>query len=372
MDTYPPQRRSSAYAVTMPNEPGRSGIDLAGRSIPAALIAGVPVDDVTLPESLDLIDAFVREGRRSGRSFQIATVNVDFVVNARADRSVLDILQRAELCLPDGMPILWCAKVAGTPLRERVPGADLVPRLVERSASNGSRVLLFGSAPGVAEAAAGRLRDMHPGADVHGLSGPFMNDVLHVDRELIEEIASLRADIICVALGNPKQERFIAAHRASLGASVLIGVGGTLDFIVGGRRRAPTAMQRAGLEWVYRAAQEPRRLGRRYLHDGVTFAPYLAKATATRVKSMTTTPHGSPTDSMGIRPNGATIDLTGRPRLDHVDVAHLVGLARDRRRHDSQLLLNGCSAASRNLLTALDVDGMFRFLDDGHLEPGDE
>ncbi len=310
--------------------------------IGAALIAGVPVDDVTIEEAVALIDTFVEQGRATGRTFQVATVNVDFVVNALADPEVLGILQRAELCLADGMPILWHAALSRTRLRERVAGADLVPRLVERSRTTGSRVLLFGSAPGVAESAAEHLAGESPGSIVHGLSGPFLTDVRDLDQHWVDEITALRPDIICVALGNPKQERFIEAHRHRLGASVLIGVGGTLDFIVGGRRRAPEIMQRTGLEWVYRAAQEPQRLGRRYAHDLVAFAPHMARALRHRAGS------------------GRVAGDRQGAVADQSVVAQTVAMARDARRAGSAPSLDGSTPTTLAALREIGLVEAFR------------
>jgi N-acetylglucosaminyldiphosphoundecaprenol N-acetyl-beta-D-mannosaminyltransferase len=308
-------------------------------AIGAAIVASVPVDAVTFDSTLEIIDGFVRIGRASTRTFQIVTVNVDFVVKAQHDPEALRILQRAELCLPDGMPILWHARLSGTPLRERVTGADLVPALVARSMSSGHRVMLFGSAEGVAEQAAEVLALRHPDAMVRGISGPFMSDVRQMDPRYIDEIKAFDPDILCVALGNPKQEKWIEAHRKQLGVPVLIGVGGTLDFLVGGRRRAPLWMQRAGLEWVYRAAQEPGRLGRRYAHDARIFGPHLVRAWRTRF-----TMAKSSADTMVLPPptdNGHTIDLRGAETLDHRDIAGLVGRGRDSLRAGERLVLTG-------------------------------
>ena len=345
-------------------------IPLANSFIPAAVIAGVPVDDVTMAETLDLIDAFVAVGRATGRSFQIATINVDFVVKAKSDLHVLRLLQRAELCLADGMPVLWHARAAGTPLRERVAGADLVPLIVERSQMTGSRVLLFGSAPGVAESAARILSDRYPGANVTGLSGPYVTDVREVGDEWIELIVSHRPDIICVALGNPKQERFIDEFRSRLGAPVLIGVGGTLDFIVGGRRRAPRWAQRVGLEWVYRAAQEPGRLGRRYVHDLFIFAPCLGRAALTRLRGGRNR-HDSRV-SVARERCRSVVDLAGRDLRGADDVARLVGIRRDdlrRGAHDTTLI--GSTSRSVKTLEAAVVMDMFRIVGDMPMQIGE-
>lgn len=245
---------------------------------PPAIVLGVPIDDLTMDEAVETVGELVQDGRRTGRTHQVATVNVDFIVNAVADAAVLRLLQNADVCLADGAPVVWGARAAGTPIRERIAGADLVPALAERSVTEGWRIHLFGSAPGTAERAAQLLRDRFPGACITGDSGPMLADVTTADDALLESLVAADADILCVALGNPKQERFIDAHRDRLKTPVLIGVGGTLDFIVGGRRRAPRWAQRVGLEWVFRAAQEPMRLGKRYAHDAVVFFPRLARS----------------------------------------------------------------------------------------------
>ncbi len=244
---------------------------------PPALLFGVPIDDLTMVETLDLIEALIRDGRNSGRTHQIATVNVDFLVNALADPAVRGMLQHADVNLADGKPVVWGARMAGMPLRERVAGADLVPELATRAATAGMRVHLFGSAAGVAERACALLVGQHPGARITAASGPFVRDVVDMPGSVLDEIAEIDPDVLCVALGNPKQERFIQAHRERLGTPVMIGIGGSLDMLVGDRRRAPKWAQNTGFEWVFRALQEPGRLGRRYAHDGVVFGPSLAR-----------------------------------------------------------------------------------------------
>lgn len=244
---------------------------------PPALVFGVAIADLTMPETVEMIGALATEGRANGRTHQVCTVNVDFLVNALAEPAVAAILQRADLCIADGMPIVWGARLLGMPLRERVAGADLVPRLIEASQTSGQHVHVFGSAPDVADAARSLLRERYPDAHFSIDPGPMIPDVERVDDEVLESIAAVDADILCVALGNPKQERFIAAHRDRLRTPVMIGVGGSLDMLVGKRRRAPRWVQRIGLEWVARAVQEPRRLGQRYAHDIRVFAPAFAR-----------------------------------------------------------------------------------------------
>jgi exopolysaccharide biosynthesis WecB/TagA/CpsF family protein len=243
----------------------------------AALILGIPVDDVTMDETVDRIFDLVGDGRRTGRCHQVATVNVDFVVNALGDEELASIMRNTSLSIPDGMAIVWGARMLGMSFRSRVAGADLVPAIAARAALDGMRVALFGAGPGVAERAAATLRERYPRADVIGVPGPMFG---RLDDLCPDDLAPLRdgaPDICCVAFGNPKQERFIARFGHELGIPVMIGIGGTLDFLVGEQRRAPVWMQRSGLEWLHRALSHPRRLGRRYARDAKVFVPRLGR-----------------------------------------------------------------------------------------------
>lgn len=235
--------------------------------LPCVLLAGVPIDAVTNESVLDVIDALVADGRRAKRSHQVATVNLDFLVKASEDPLLRLLLQRTSLNIADGMPLVWGSRAVGEPLGERVAGSDLVSRLAAESEGRGWRIHLFGGPPGAADRARQTMLERHPGASVSADSGPMIPDPTDVDGATLESIASVDADIVCVALGNPKQERFVAAHLDRLESPVLIGVGGSLEMMLGDRRRAPEWVQRIGMEWVVRAAQEPSRLGRRYAHD---------------------------------------------------------------------------------------------------------
>ena len=235
-----------------------------------ALLLGVPIEDMTMDDAVDAIGDLVASGRSQKRTHQVATVNVDFLVNAVTDVAALRLLQAADLCLADGTPVVWAARASGMAVRERVAGVDLVPALAARASWH---IHLFGSSPGTAEAAAELLRVRYPGSLVTGCSGPVMRDVRRVDDDVLDEIRRLDPDILCVALGNPKQEQFIDAHRSRLKSPVMIGVGGTFDMLTGGKERAPNWVQRIGLEWVVRLAQEPRRLAGRYLRDARIFFP---------------------------------------------------------------------------------------------------
>ncbi len=244
---------------------------------PPALLFGVPIADLSMTETITLIGDLIDDGRSFNRTHQIATTNVDFLVNALDDPSCAPSCRSADVCLADGMPVVWGASLLGMPIHERVAGADLLPLLVEASATTGWRIHVFGSSPSVAAPRIDAVRASGTPArrspSIPALTSPTPPSV---DDCVLDAIAAVDADILCVALGNPKQERFIEAHRDRLGVPVMIGVGGSLDMLVGERRRAPMWMQRTGTEWIARLVQEPRRLGRRYAHDMRVFGPRLA------------------------------------------------------------------------------------------------
>ena len=241
-----------------------------------AVLFGVPIDNVSMDQTIATIADSVEMGRFFGSTHQITTVNVDFLVNAVTNADVLDILQHSDLNLPDGMPVVWGSSWLGTPLTARVTGADLIPRLVAESATNGWRVHFFGGTPEVNDAAAAWAAEHHPDAQVSWEAGPMIDESGAVDDDTIEAIRQVNADIVCVSLGNPKQERFIARYVDRIGAPVMIGIGGSLDLLTGEKKRAPIWVQNTGLEWIFRAVQEPRRLGARYLRDVRVFTPRIA------------------------------------------------------------------------------------------------
>ena len=242
-----------------------------------AVLCGVPIANATMADAVDAVGDLVELGRSHGRSHQVATVNVDFLVKATTDSAILALLQEADLCLADGAPVVWAARALGMPLLERVAGADLVPAIAERASKTGWRIHLYGSEPGTAERAAELLIARYPGADVTGDSGGVLGDVTNVGDDVIESIRDRNPDILCVALGNPKQEKFIYANRERLNIPVMIGIGGTLDMLVGSKRRAPLWAQKFGLEWLVRLGQEPRRLLGRYALDAWIFPRAIAR-----------------------------------------------------------------------------------------------
>lgn len=235
------------------------------------IVLNVPIDDLNMDEALARLEEFIAIGRKTGKSHQIATVNADFAVNSLRDPELLYLLQEGDMTTADGMPLVWGARLLGVPLEERVTGADIVPALAARAAEKGYSIYFYGAAPGIADKAARALQEQYPGLIVSGVCSPPYQPVLDVDAALLDDIKEAKPDILLVALGNPKQEKWIGMYGRDLGVPVVIGVGATLDFIAGEVTRAPVWMQRAGLEWTFRLLQEPRRLWRRYMVDLFVF-----------------------------------------------------------------------------------------------------
>lgn len=211
----------------------------------------VPIHDVTMDETLDLIAEWVKDGG----NHQIATVNPEFLMQARDNLTFRATLKRVALCVPDGYGVLWAARGHRIHIRERVPGSDLVPRLSERAAQQGWRVFYLGAAPGIAEKASNILASRYPGLTIAGCyagsPAPEEADVISA------RVRAAQADILLVAYGAPKQDIWLDHYLAFTGAAVGIGIGGSFDFIAGIRKRAPRWLQHIGLEWFYRLLAEP-------------------------------------------------------------------------------------------------------------------
>lgn len=226
-----------------------------------------------MEETLTRIEEFVRVGRLTGKTHQIATVNTDFLVKSLDDETLRSLLQTIDLCTADGMPLVWGSRLLGVPLKERVAGSDMVPRLAQLSAEKNLSLYFLGAADGVAEKASDILMDRYPGARVVGTASPYWKPGEKFDPDVLTEIKTLKPDILLVAFGNPKQELWIKEYGKEVGVPVAIGIGASLDFIVGVTKRAPLWMQKTGLEWVARLAQEPGRLWKRYTVDFARFFP---------------------------------------------------------------------------------------------------
>jgi N-acetylglucosaminyldiphosphoundecaprenol N-acetyl-beta-D-mannosaminyltransferase len=202
----------------------------------------------------------------------VVTPNVNHAVLHQHHRGFARAYAAADLVLADGAPLVVLSRMFGRALPERVAGSDLVPKLFERGQSERPiRAFLLGARAEVSERAASMSEIRWPGVKVVGRNSPpigFESDRSENSR-ILAEIAAVRPDVLIVGLGAPKQELWVHRHRSEIQARVALCVGATIDFIAGEKRRAPVWMRHAGLEWMHRVATEPRRLGGRYVRDGL-------------------------------------------------------------------------------------------------------
>lgn len=255
------------------------GAPLAAR--PRAVAVGpLRVDPVTRAGCV----AHVMRELDAGRGGWLLTANLDNLRLCERDPDYLALCREASLVVADGMPLVWASRLQRTPLPERVAGSDLIGALCAALAGAGRAVYLLGGAQGDAEQAARVLRERAPGLRVAGVAAPapgFERDP-EAQASVFEGVRAARPDLVFVALSKPNQERQIARLRQQLPRAWFVGVGITFSFLAGRVRRAPAWMQHGGLEWLHRLAQEPRRLSRRYLVDGVPLGLRLLGSAALR------------------------------------------------------------------------------------------
>lgn len=231
----------------------------AETSVPATewiSILGVRVTRLTHAETMSRLEAFIE----SGTPHLVVTADSSGIVTASEDAEFREIVNRADLVTPDSTGILWAARRQGTPLPERVSGCDLAEQLCALAARRGYRVFFYGAAPGVAEEAAATMQARYPGLTMAGVAHGFLTPAEQA--ELVERVRDARPHVLLVALGIPRQEKWLATNLTRLGVPVGMGVGGSFDVFSGRVRRAPLWMQRNGLEWLYRLASNPKKLAK--------------------------------------------------------------------------------------------------------------
>jgi N-acetylglucosaminyldiphosphoundecaprenol N-acetyl-beta-D-mannosaminyltransferase len=232
-------------------------------------VLGVGISVLNLQTALNEIAAAIRDQRKG----YICVTGVHGVMEAQNDAAFRDILNRAFLCTPDGMPMVWMGKIRGYREMRRVYGPDLMLEVCAWSERNSCRHFFCGGAEGAADLLAGKLRARFPGLEVAGtFTPPFRALNTREEKQLQEIVHAAKPDIIWVGLSTPKQEKFMAEFLPKLDVTLMIGVGAAFDFHSGRVRQAPRWMQRSGLEWLYRLCQEPRRLAKRYLTNNPRFA----------------------------------------------------------------------------------------------------
>jgi N-acetylglucosaminyldiphosphoundecaprenol N-acetyl-beta-D-mannosaminyltransferase len=259
-----PRERLKGAAGEATSDEGEPG------AVGSVLVMGVPMAAVTERQACRRVVAAAQEGHGSWT----VTANLDHLRRHRAEPVAQLLIESADLVVADGAPLIWASRLAGAALPQRVAGSNMIWGMAREAAAAGISVYLLGGDPGVADKAAGVLRDRHPDLRVAGTyCPPFGFEHDRGELELIEQAVEEAApDLVLVGLGFPKQDLLIQRLRQALPSASFVGVGISFSFVAGEVARAPVWTQRLGIEWLYRLVQEPRRLGRRYLVDGLPFA----------------------------------------------------------------------------------------------------
>ena len=217
-------------------------------------IMGIAFDNVTMQQALERAGEILA----GDKTCYAVTPNAEIAYEALRDESLRALLNEADLVLPDGAGVVLASKILKTPLQQKVAGVDFADGLLGMLAQNGKSVYLLGSKPGIAELAADKMRDKHPGLTICGMHDGYFKD----EAPVIEKINAAKPDVLFVCLGAPKQELFMKNHLDELHIKLMIGLGGSLDSFAGTVKRAPKWMIRCNLEWLYRLIKEPKRIGR--------------------------------------------------------------------------------------------------------------
>ncbi len=238
-------------------------------------ILNTEIDNVTMDEALETVMELA--GQR--QAAYVVTPNLDFLLNMDEDPEFYEACREADLILADGISIVLLAKYLKQPLKEKVSGSDLFPKVCASAAESGRSVFLLGAAPGVAEQAAENLKRAYPGLTVAGTYSPpfgFENDPAEIEK-IIRVVKEAAPDILFIAISQMKGEKFIHRYRKELEVPVSLSVGAAVDFEAGHKKRAPKWVSDAGLEWLYRTVREPRRIGGRVLRDLKGLIPLVRK-----------------------------------------------------------------------------------------------
>lgn len=223
------------------------------------------IDNLTMAETLNEIDKLIQKKNCS----YVVTPNVDHIVRLEKDEELQKVYKNASLILTDGKPLIWISKWYKTPIKEKISGSDLFPRVCQLAANKNYTMYLLGAAEGVADTAARNLMKKYPGLNIVGTySPPFGFEKNEQEMNKIKtRIQDVHPDILIVGLGCPKQEKFMYYHCKELGVPISFGLGASIDFEAGNIKRAPKWMSNHGLEWLYRFSKEPKRLFKRYFVD---------------------------------------------------------------------------------------------------------
>jgi N-acetylglucosaminyldiphosphoundecaprenol N-acetyl-beta-D-mannosaminyltransferase len=280
---HPPVGLAPTPFVDLPSE-SASGRASEPANLPTVDIHGVRIHAITEEQTT----RYILSQSLKGRGGWVITPNLDHLRRVSRDSDLRQLYSSATLMVADGMPLIWASRIQGTPLPERIAGSGLISTLSQGAAEAGRSIFLLGGDPGTAEEAAGILQRKYPNLRIAGTYFPkpgFEEDPAQM-RELIRCVCEADPDIIYVGLGSPKQERLIERLHGYLPRAWWMGVGISFSFLAGAVQRAPSWVQRSGLEWVHRLMQEPRRLAKRYLVQGLPFAAeLLGRAMIRRIRT---------------------------------------------------------------------------------------
>lgn len=216
-------------------------------------VLNVMIDVVTMKEAVEAVKQFILQKK----SHLVVTPNPEIIMMANKDEQLARIINNADLVVPDGAGVVWAARYQGDAMPERVAGYDLVQNLLIEAMSEKYKIYLFGGAPGIAEKARKIAEERYPGVQIVGTRNGFFTK--QNESEIVNDIKACQPDILLVALGVPRQEKWLEEYKEELKVPVSIGVGGTFDVMAGVVKRAPLWMQRSNLEWLFRLLSEPKR-----------------------------------------------------------------------------------------------------------------
>jgi N-acetylglucosaminyldiphosphoundecaprenol N-acetyl-beta-D-mannosaminyltransferase len=219
-------------------------------------IHGVMIDNVNMNEALDIVLGMLK-GKSANK---IYTPNAEIIMQANRDPELLNILNSADLLVPDGAGVILASRMLRCNLKEKVSGIDLVKKVLSYTEKKPVSFFIFGGRPGVAEKASINILSDFPRARINGFRNGYFEESEIPD--IIKQINESRADVLLVGLGAPKQEKWIHRYAEQLNAKVIMGIGGTIDIFAGTAALAPEFMRKAGLEWLFRLIKEPRRYKR--------------------------------------------------------------------------------------------------------------
>jgi N-acetylglucosaminyldiphosphoundecaprenol N-acetyl-beta-D-mannosaminyltransferase len=234
-------------------------------------VLGCPITKLGLDDFVRFTEQFIM----SGRPHYIAVVNVAKVIKMRSDNGLKESVLSADLIGADGVPLVWASRLLGDPLPGRVNGTDLMYRLLEESHKKRYRIFFFGAREEVLQRVLEVVRTEYPGVIVAGFQHGYFSSA--EESAIAKKIHASSADVLFIAFDTPKKELWVKQYLTAMGVPVVHGVGGSFDVLAGLIPRAPSWMQRNGLEWLFRLLQEPRRMWRRYLVTNTLFIFLLLK-----------------------------------------------------------------------------------------------